>query len=101
MPLLDYLPLALSLGLELYSAWNDPDRPRTRPLDWVRRGTPPPAPPTTRMDMDTAGIVGELLRNLPPGASAYYEAPDGTRLLVWSTTPLPGAHGEGDGYQLW
>ncbi|WP_405419335.1 hypothetical protein [Streptomyces erythrochromogenes] len=97
---LDYLPFLLNLGLELYSAWRtNPERPRTRLLDWTRRGTPPPAPPTVKTN--AADVAGEILRNLPPGASAYYEAPDGTRLLVWSTVPLPGTRGEGDGYQLW
>ncbi|WP_407842184.1 hypothetical protein ACE1OC_43305 (plasmid) [Streptomyces sp. DSM 116496] len=97
---LEYLPFLLNLGLELYNAWRtSPEQPRTRLLDWGRRASPPPAAPTG--STDKASVAGEIVRNLPAGAGAYYEAPDGTRLLVWRAAPLPNSGGEGDGYQLW
>ncbi|AXE27866.1 hypothetical protein C0216_30565 (plasmid) [Streptomyces globosus] len=98
---LEYLPFLLNLGLELYTAWrNNPERPSTRALDWARRGSPP-APSTNTSTTTESSTAGEILRHLPPGANAYYEAPDGTRLLVWSAALHPGTGSEGDGYRLW
>ncbi|MGQ4482640.1 hypothetical protein [Streptomyces sp. SAS_276] len=46
----------------------------------------------------------QILRHLPVGAIAQYEAPDGSRLTVWWTPPRPEDAAQDSGlgeYRLW
>lgn len=96
MSLPEFIFAAISLGLELYGAWHRPG------FVWIRQrllgSTSTPAlvaPP----DRSATASAAEILKALPPGATVYYEAPDGSRLLVWWVNPA--SNGGADSYRLW
>ncbi|GAA2593793.1 hypothetical protein [Streptomyces tubercidicus] len=99
MSFLEYLPAAVSLGVELYGSWHRPGFVRLREQLLGRKPSEAACvlsdPPVV-----AASSVAEIVQILPPGAVLSYEAADGSRLIVWWIERRP-ADGGTDGYWLW
>ncbi|WP_416971666.1 hypothetical protein [Streptomyces sp. 4F14] len=99
----EYVIDAVNLIPVAYTLWNLPGVTllRTR----LHRQLPPAElsePPLSFSSTPSVtSVAAELLRDLPPGAVAHYEGPDGSKVTVWWITAPPADDCGPEGYALW
>ncbi|MDO0917781.1 hypothetical protein [Streptomyces sp. DT2A-34] len=97
----EYVMGAVNLIPVACNLWNLPGVARLR-TRLRRLPAPAPSEPIPSVSSTSpAGVAAELLRSLPLGAAAHYEAPDGSKVTVWWITAPPAAGSGSEGYALW